>query len=206
MTQSDKDKWNTRYSEGAYADRTNPSTILKQYVPGILAAHLTAPGQYDQLRALDIACGAGRNTLYLARSGYHVDAVDVAFEGLRRGKTTIGDQPLSIRWIEHDLDNGLPRKLTQYDIIAVIRYLDMATVRAAVQLLKLDGFLICEVHLATEEIVAGPKGNSFRAKPEELKEAALGLEIVSYWEGLTEDPDGQSVALAQLVAKRTEPL
>lgn len=202
MSQADKTKWNTRYSEGAYAQRTDPSAILQEYVPEILASHLTAPGQYDQLRALDIACGAGRNTLYLARCGYHVDAVDIAFEGLKRGKTTVDDQPLSIRWIEHDLDNGLPNKLTHYDIIVVVRYLDMASVRAAVNLLKVDGYLICEVHLATQESVAGPSGNNFRAASGQLKDAAHGLEIVSYWEGITQDPDGQSVSLARLVAKR----
>jgi SAM-dependent methyltransferase len=58
--------WNERYSTGEAADRP-PEPLVVRAVIG------RQPG-----RALDIACGLGRNALYLAAQGWHVTAVDYA--------------------------------------------------------------------------------------------------------------------------------
>jgi len=64
------------------------------------------------------------------------------------------------------------------------------------------GYLLSEVHLQTDQPVAGPSGAAFRATAGELKAAAAGLEIIDYSEGFTVDPDGNEVALARLLAQR----
>ncbi len=74
MSRSDRDKWNDRYRRGAYRERSQPSVLVKEYVPDIFASQQAANGGDGTLRALDLACGAGRNALYLARLGYGVDA------------------------------------------------------------------------------------------------------------------------------------
>lgn len=201
MSQADREKWNQRYREGAYAEREHPAAFLVEHVPEILAQQINAKTSSELLRALDIACGAGRNAFYLAGLGYQVDAIDVSAEALNRGRATRSDYRSSIRWIEHDLDEGLPADLPLADLMVISRYLDLDLVKAALRQLKPGGYLLCEVHLATEQMVAGPSGRAFRAAPGALLDAAAGLEIISYWEGVTHDPDQAVVAVARLVGR-----
>lgn len=203
MSQVDRDKWNQRYRDGAYAERGHPAAFLLDQVPDILAQQLALKAADEPLCTADIACGAGRNAFYLAGQGYRVDAIDVSAEALGRAQATRGDHQGDIRWIEHDLDKGLPADLPAADLMVIIRYLDLEMVSAALQQLRPGGYLLCEVHLATDQVVAGPSGPAFRALPGELQSKAAGLEIISYWEGVTRDPDQALVALARLVARRS---
>lgn len=198
MSTTDRDKWQRRYREGAYAERRHPGELIKQHAPDILAQHRTS----GTPRALDLACGAGRNALYLARLGFTVDAVDISAEALTRGHDVARVEGLPIHWIERDLDTGLPDTGEDYDLILIMRYLDPALVRAAGARLRPGGYLIGEVHLQTDQDVAGPRTPAFRAEPGALRAAAEGLEIVDYREGVTHDPDGDPVALARLLARR----
>ncbi|MFU8815351.1 MAG: class I SAM-dependent methyltransferase [Pseudomonadales bacterium] len=200
MSSTDRDKWNARYLAGAYADREHPSLLVAKQLPDIVSTQRAASGVDAELRALDLACGAGRNALYLAGFGYRVDAVDISAEALARGETRARKQGLTVSWVEHDLDLGLPRSLGAYDLIVIIRYFDLSLVAAAAERLQPGGYLICEAHLATQEAVIGPRDPSFRAKPGELHAATGALDTVKYWEGLTLDPDGRVAALARLVA------
>lgn len=203
MSQSDREKWNQRYRDGAYSERQHPAMYLAEQLPYILSMTRVTAGD-EPLHALDLACGAGRNAFYLAESGYHVDAIDVSAEALARAQRSDRDQAERIHWIEHDLDKGLPPDLPLYDLAIIIRYLDIDLARTAARQLRPGGYLVCEVHLATDQPVAGPSGSAFRAGPGELKAAAHGLELVSYWEGIMQDPDNQPMALARLVARRPD--
>jgi len=189
MTQADRVKWDERYLSGAYADRTHPSALLEQWIDRI------PPG-----RALDVACGAGRNALFLAAHGFSVDAVDISGEALAIASGSERRAGLSVNWIEHDLDE--PLGLTPgYALILVVRFINLPLIRELVELLAPDGFLVCEQHLVTEAEVAGPTDPAFRVKPGELKQLAQGLRIHHFEEDLTHDPDQRPVALARLVAQ-----
>lgn len=202
MSRSDRDKWNDRYRRGAYRERSYPSVLVKEFVPDIFATQQAAGAGEAGLRALDLACGAGRNALYLARLGYRVDALDISSEALARAEQTALKEKLAISWIVHDLDHGLPRGLRDYDLILIMRYLDLSLVAAAAERLSPGGYLICESHLASDEPVIGPRDAAFRAQQGELLSVVQGLDVAEYWEGSTQDPDGRAVALARLVARR----
>lgn len=202
MSRCVRDKWNDRYRRGAYRGRSHPSVLVKEFVPDMFAAQQAAGAGDAEPRALDLACGAGRNALYLARLGYRVDALDIASEALARAERTALAEKLAISWIVHDLDQGLPRGLRDYDLILIVRYLDLSLVAAVVERLSPGGYLICEAHLESDEPVIGPRDAAFRVQPGELRAAARGLDIAEYWEGRTQDPDGRAVALARLVARR----
>lgn len=206
MSGRDRDKWKRRYREGAYRDRTHPTPLVAEYVPDIVATQQAAAGAPGTLEALDLACGAGRNALYLAGLGYRVDAIDIAAEALARGEQAARAPGLPVSWIEHDLDHGLPRGLGEYDLIVIVRYLDLSLVTAAAERLRRGGYLICEAHLKSDQPVIGPRDGNFRVDPGELRASAEALQVVEYWEGLTSDPDGRAVALARLVAWRPYPL
>lgn len=203
MSDADRDKWNDRYLAGAYADRAHPSVVLTEHVPDIVATQRAAGGGEVELTALDLACGAGRNARYLAGLGYRVDALDIAAQALSRAAAESGGSPIS--WIEHDLDLGLPRGLGDYDLIVIIRYLDLSLVAAAAERLRPGGYLICETHLVSDAAVIGPRNPAFRARPGELGAAVPGLDVVEAWEGIVRDPDGREAAVARLIAWRPYP-
>jgi tellurite methyltransferase len=192
VSRAERDKWDERYRSGAYADRTHPTALLADWT--------------DRLphgRALDVACGAGRNALHLATHGYAVDAVDISSAGLERGSAAAERLGVAIDWHCADLEEdpqALPRG--PYDLVVWVRYVNAALWRPLVERLAPGGHVLVEQHLETTAEVVGPRGSRFRLAPRELERAAAGLAIVHYHEGLVIDPDGRTAALAQLIAKR----
>ena len=153
-------------------------------------------------RALDVACGAGRNALYLAEQGFAVTGVDISGEALARAGASARVRGLNVDWIEHDLEEGLGAS-GPFDLILLIRYLDLGLLPALCRELAPGGCLVVEEHLATaRDDVAGPRNPRFRVVPGALREAAQGVEIVESVEGETDDPDGRPVLLARLLARR----
>src|SRR5690606_5446631 len=133
---------------------------------------------------------------------------DISAEALQGGREAAAAESLDdIRWTLHDLDDGLEDGLEgiaqaqQYDVAIVMRYLDLPLLQVAANWLRPGGHLLCEVHLQTALPVAGPSNPDFRAGPGEVKQAASGLQILLYQEGLIQDPDGETVCLARLHAR-----
>lgn len=201
MSEQDRDKWNARYRAGAYAERPHPAAFLEPWLAQVRAAR-TEPEGPGRLRALDVACGAGRNAIWLAEQGFAVDAVDIAEAALDAGRARAAAQGVAVGWHCHDLDEGLPQSLTGYDLIVVVRFLDRALFAELPARLRPGGWLLCEVHLQTDAEVIGPAGPAFRTAAGELSGLFPGLTAVASEEGLFEDPDGRPVALARLAARR----
>jgi hypothetical protein len=85
----------------------------------------------------------------------------------------------------------------------MVRYTSAALITRLLPLLTDGGHFLCEEHLETDEDVIGPSDPAFRMAPNELRELANGLRVLSYNESIVEDPDGRRAALAQLVACRS---
>lgn len=200
MSQVDRDKWNQRYREGAYATRKHPSALLEEWLPK-LNIRETHP------RAIDVACGTGRNAIYLARRGWHVDAVDIAQLALDQLSETATAEGLPITCIQMDLEDAWRRPTgpftpDRYNLAIMIRYTNMPLVDTLRDVVKAGGYIIIEEHLVSDANVVGPRNQKFCVPPGVLRDAAAGLAIVSYHEGIVTDPDGRAAALAQLVARR----
>jgi SAM-dependent methyltransferase len=176
-----------------YADSTHPSALLEQWIDRI------PPG-----RALDVACGAGRNALFLAAHGFTVDAVDISAEALAIARGDAQRAGLRVNWIEQDLDEPLALA-GDYALILVVRYINPPLIRELSGKLAPGGFLVCEQHLVSDAEVAGPSDPAFRVKSGELKQLAQGLRIHYFDEALTHPPDQRPVALARLVAQNAAP-
>ncbi len=199
MSQSDREKWDARYAGQAATDVFAASEWLKVALERMARERATLHG----LRALDLACGGGRNSLELLAAGFTVDAVDVSAEGLAIGRQRtrqddrLEDAADGIRWIQADLDDGLPVS-GPYDLLVMIRYLDLALLRQAVRLLSPGGVLVVELHMeAGSESVAGPRNPDFLVRPGALGEAVAELEPWLQTEGIVEGGDGRREALAR---------
>ena len=188
MSKQDRDKWNQRYAEDSYR-KNNPVTLLEDWLPKLPMG-----------RALDVACGAGRNSIFLALAGYQVDAVDISPEGLNRGRQESESQGLSINWIEQDLDQPYAFD-TNYDLIIVMWYVNLELITRLSKCLAPGGYLLCEEHLITDREVIGPTSLNYRVAPDDLPEAVSGLEVLLYEESIEMTPEGEQVASARVVAK-----
>lgn len=204
MSEQDRSRWEKRYSSGAYGERTHPSELLVSWAPRVLASWGGAGSgsQPGQPRALDLACGTGRNARYLAGLGFEVDALDIAEAGLERARGLAEASALRVRWLQQDLARGLPEEFYGYDLILLVRYVNLALLENLCRRLNPGGWLICEEHLQTQAEVIGPSNPEFRVAPGALADAAKGLEILLAEEGLSRDPDGRLVALSRLVARQ----
>ncbi|MGW8193818.1 MAG: class I SAM-dependent methyltransferase [Desulforhopalus sp.] len=126
MAEKDRQKWDARYREdlGSF----DPSAILKKYV------HLASGG-----KALDIACGNGRNSLFLANQGFLVDAVDISTVATDQ----LADAHPYIHVICRDLDDWtIPRSV--YELIVNIRFVDRRLFPMIKDGLRPGGVLIYE--------------------------------------------------------------
>jgi len=194
VSAAERDKWDARYRDGAYRDRTHPTKLLAEWLP-----------RCPRGRGLDVACGAGRNALYLAANGFAVTAVDISAVALERGRLAAASRRLEVEWLQADLDEDPERGLPAgpFDVIVWVRYVQRTLMPHLVARLAPGGVLISEQHLATDAAVAGPTSPEFRLAPGELRRSVFGLAPLHSYEGLVVDPDGRTVALAQLVATNT---
>jgi SAM-dependent methyltransferase len=76
-------------------------------------------------RALDLACGRGRNSMWLASRGFTVDAVDFSAIALAKANSLAARRGVAdaVRTIEHDLRTGLPPLAADaYAVVLLLHY------------------------------------------------------------------------------------
>jgi tellurite methyltransferase len=191
VTEADRIKWDKRYRARSAKRMSPPSEFIQRWV-----------NRCPRGRALDVACGRGRNALFLAASGYEVDAVDISTEALNSARSTAQKSGLKLKWIAHDLDEPFCPD-SSYDLIVMVHYVNLPLIATLARLLKPGGILLCEQHLATDAEVAGPGNPAFRLEPRQLQEAARGLKILELKECLLERDGELPLALVQLAATST---
>lgn len=183
--QEDKQRWNEKYLVAPMPQET--SDILKDNI------HLAQKG-----RALDIACGTGRNTHFLADKGFIVDAVDFSDYALEKIRY---DE--KIHKIEADLDNYTFEE-NAYDLILKVNYLDRKMFPNIIKALKKGGIFIYEtfVKTPTGEGYHNPTNPDFHLDRDELPMAFGELEILSYEEKDAINLRGEKVRVASFVGRK----
>ncbi len=181
---SDKERWNRRHVEKPM--RHNVEPIVEKYIS------LANVGE-----ALDIACGIGRNTHFLASKGFSVDAVDISDYALSEIKN---DE--KIKKIETDLDS-YNLECEKYDLVININYLSRRLFPQIKEALKQDGLLIFETFIVAHGDFAQPANPEFLLRKNELLHAFIGLEIIFYEERDAINLRGEKTRVASLVAKRS---
>jgi len=149
--------------------------------------------------ALDIACGMGRNTHYLADNGFNVDAVDLSDYALKQVRNAD-----NINKIDADLDTYVFKENT-YDLILKVNYLDRKMFTPIIKALKKDGVLIYETFVKTpiEEGYHNPSNPDFHLDLNELPQAFEVLDILSYEEKDAVNLRGEKVRIASFVGRKS---
>lgn len=184
MTDKDRQKWNAKYNDDTGAN--SPTDKVIQYHDRV------TPGP-----ALDIACGNGRNSIFLTKKGFNVDAVDISNIATDRLK----HRHAGINTLCMDLDTWeIPRD--HYQLIINVRFLDRCLFPQIQEGLKKGGLLIFESFLeGTDEDEGHPHHRSYLLRKNELLHAFLNLHILFY-EERKERHHNQNSLMATLVARK----
>ncbi len=138
MSQYDQQKWNKKFSE--------KSELLKPREASLYLQKLELKGE-DKI-ALDLACGAGRHTLYLAQQGFKVFALDISKVALNAVDQRVEKEGLSakVNTSYTDLDDFSP-EIALYDIIVISNFLDTDLIKRACVGLKKEGLFFVETYM-----------------------------------------------------------
>lgn len=179
--ENDRLRWEERYRSGEYDGPAGPTRLLEEFEDDL------SPG-----RALDVACGTGRNARYLVARGWTVDAVDVARTALSRGRA----RDPSVNWIQADLDSYCP-PTGAYDVVNVTFFDARDRIAALKEALASGGVLCYHHHLLSPEAEGGPS-DRYRFASNELLELCDDLTVLHYEE---READGR--AHVTLVARNS---
>ena len=172
MSEFDREKWNRKYKEKpALLESRPPSPMVAEYA-------LKTKGR----NAIDLACGNGRNTIFLAVNGFHVDAVDISSVALKDLQCRV--KKLDVALLESDLDTFVP-ETHRYDLAVMTNYLDRALIVRMAEALKRGGLFIIETYMVHPENEKKDSNPDFLLDKEELLELFNGdfdiLEYREFW-------------------------
>ena len=88
----DAHAWDERYRDAEFVWTTEPNLFL----PGLVAG--LTPG-----RAVDLACGEGRNAVWLATEGWSVTGVDISRVGLEKAARLASARSAEVDWVLGDV-------------------------------------------------------------------------------------------------------
>jgi SAM-dependent methyltransferase len=200
----DRQQWDERYAGAEFEWSMHPNQFAAAELAGL------PPG-----RALDLAAGEGRNSVWLAERGWSVTAVDFSRVGLEKGRRLSAARGVAagqVDWVVADLDEYEPAR-EAFDLV-LIAYLQVnAALRArvlagAAAALAPGGTLLVIGHDLTNltDGVGGPQSPDVLYTPEAITAELPGLRIARaerVRRTVTRD-GGQATAIDTLVrAERT---
>jgi tellurite methyltransferase len=192
MEPEEKSRWDERYRERPEAWTTADEFLVRAY------------DQFLRERAagvaLDLAGGAGRNSMFLVERGWSVDLLDISEVALELAKekfqASSASGKLSTEARDLNVTDDLGRD--KYDLIMVFYFLRRELFPALIAALKSGGMLIYRTYTIDRmNVPGGPTDPAYLLQPDELREAFDELDILSYNETKT------GKAAAELVAKKT---
>lgn len=170
MSKRDRQRWDARYSTPEWCGISAPSPLVTQYATG-------------GGRALDVACGQGQNTLWLAAHGYYAVGVDISGVALRRAASEARARQLQHRadFVQADLDRfRLPP--ASLDLVCVMRFLHRPLFPVLRRALRPGGCLIYST-LNWRRLETHPEIDpDYLLQPGELLAAFDGLEVLTHTE------------------------
>ena len=117
-------------------------------------------------RVLDLAMGAGRNTVYLAKEGFTSEGIDISSEAIEKALTLAENEGVKITAIVADLENGYRLAPSAYDLIICFYYLHRPLIPEIRGALKPGGVVVYETYITDQAEWGLPKnpGPPFEAR------------------------------------------
>jgi len=174
-------KWNRFYSQ-AEIESSSVSEVLAENT--YLLPHKGT--------ALDLACGLGGNSIFLAQQGLAVTAWDISSIAIAKLAAYAARQALNINASQKNITEQLLTK-SCYDVITVSRFLDRTLSDAIIAALKPGGLLFYQTFTREKVDQSGPNNPEFLLDNNELLRLFSPLAVIYYrenglcgtlWQGL----------------------
>jgi SAM-dependent methyltransferase len=184
MSLEDKLRWDKKYKTQLLPTKT--VEVVEQYA-GLATGN----------KALEIACGMGRNAKFLAKQGFEVEALDISPIAI----ASLQNIP-NITAKEVDLDEYVLKE-NAYDLIVCTYFLKRELFPQIEKALKEGGIFIFETFMHHAENTKVPSNKSFLLNEGEL-EATFDdrYEILHLQEFMDEGVCGEKSMKASMVAKK----
>ena len=101
-------QWDERYSGDELVWTSTPNVFLVAEAVGLVAG-----------RAVDLACGEGRNSIWLAEQGWEVTGVDFSPVGLAKAKRFADLWGVQVTWVESAVQDWTPPR-DGFDLVAML--------------------------------------------------------------------------------------
>ncbi len=155
------------------------------------------------LMVLDLACGNGRHSIYIASKNMHVVAID---KNLERLKKFASNKKIKTICFDLEKNNYWPFK-NKFDIVLVVNYLYRRNFAKILKLVKLNGYLIYETFAEGNEVYGSPKNPNFLLRKNELLElVGKEFKIQKYFHKYFKNPKSsvKQGCIAKRVASKNE--
>ncbi len=171
-----------------------PSSLLQEYADLIL--NEAPPGP-----VLDLACGSGKNGIFLAKKGLPVILCDRSKEALERAAVLAEESGVAPVLWQADLEKEGVNPLAKeaYAAILVFRYLHRPLIPCIRKGLMKKGLLVYETFTVDQARYGKPRNPDFLLKRGELQGWFADWEILYYDEGIKQAPER---AVAQLICRK----
>lgn len=185
----DRERWDRRHREGVLD--FEPNRFLRENI-GLLP-----PGD-----ALDLACGNGRNSLFLAERGYRVTAVDISPEGISQCIRRARGRGLKVNAVVADLERfAIPEG--RFDLIVDLYYLQRSLIPQIKTGLRPGGMVLFETFTVDQAGIGHPSNPDYLLKHNELLKRFRDFRILFYRETLVGGHAADAeTATASLIARK----
>ncbi len=166
-----KEKWNKIYSGAESAG--DAVAVLKEN------SHLLP----KQGQALELACGMGRNALFLAKHGLETSAWDISDVAIQRLNEEAKAQNFSAGFHAQVRDIVKePMQSNSFDVIVVSHFLDRSLMPAIQDALRSGGLLFYQTFSRLQVNESGPRNPDFRLAEGELLALFSPMRLLVYRE------------------------
>lgn len=149
---------------------------LEELAPRLIPAH-----------ALDLACGVGREAVYLKALGWRVTAVDRLPDALQRGRdleARYAPGLPQIAWLQADLEKSPPADMGRFRLITIFRFLHRPLLARLAEWLEPGGCVLIETFTRCHQQRHGrPARAEHVLAPGELRQLVPALTVEHYSEG-----------------------
>ena len=160
-----------------------PAKLVEEFLPLIKQ---TAGAN----KVLDLACGSGRNGLFLCKHHIPVIFADNNPAALQKVVAAEAfDADIAETWlVDFEQENTKPLKCNKFDVVMVFNYLHRPLMDNIKGSLVEGGLLLYETFTTGQAAIGRPKNPDYLLKPSELKRWFEGWELLHYFEGSDDNP------------------
>jgi SAM-dependent methyltransferase len=171
---------------------------LWQPNPFLVEALSYIPTPPNDASALDIACGSGRDAVYLRMRSYRVTAIDVLPDALQKAQDLAQRHGVQITTRQQDLEADAMLPANSFDLVTVFRFLHRPLFPAIRDAVKPGGYVVYETfHERTRVTGRPPRSPEHLLRDGELPKAFGGFEVLIAGDGIERDGRYVSSLLAR---------